>query len=67
MKTSNGAIVGRTAIASTGIQRTDKSPIQLELGLLPRNWEGIVRLDNRGFLLVTDQYPVTILAFVPSP
>ncbi len=52
---------------ATGIQRTDRPPIQLELGLFPRNWEGIVRLDNRGFLLVTDQYPITILGFVPSP
>ncbi|MEZ6184405.1 MAG: hypothetical protein R3F62_05255 [Planctomycetota bacterium] len=32
-----------------------------------RNWEGIVRLDDRGFLLVTDKYPRTILAFVESP
>jgi hypothetical protein len=30
-----------------------------------RNWEGIVRLDDRGFLLVTDKHPETILAFVP--
>ena len=43
-------------------------PLQLEL--LPdgnRNWEGIVRLDGRGFLLVTDKFPTTILAFVPWP
>lgn len=30
-----------------------------------RNWEGIVRLDDRGFLLATDKYPRTLLAFVP--
>lgn len=30
-----------------------------------RNWEGIVRLDNRGFILATDKHPRTILAFVP--
>lgn len=29
-----------------------------------RNWEGIVRLDNRGFLLVTDKRPWTIFGFV---
>jgi len=29
-----------------------------------RNWEGIAMLDQRGFLLVTDQHPNTILAFV---
>lgn len=51
----------------TGIRRTDTAPIQLDLGLLPRNWEGIARLDERGFLVVTDQFPQTLLAFVPSP
>ncbi|MBI9077732.1 MAG: hypothetical protein JEZ02_20185 [Desulfatibacillum sp.] len=33
---------------------------------LPRNWEGIVRLDDLGFLLVTDKWPETILAFAPD-
>lgn len=32
-----------------------------------RNWEGIVRLGDRGFLLVTDAHPRTILAFVAKP
>jgi hypothetical protein len=32
-----------------------------------RNWEGIVRLEGRGFLLMTDEYPRTILAFVAAP
>jgi hypothetical protein len=45
---------------------TGTPPIQLEL--LPdgeaRNWEGIVRLDERGFLLATDKFPETILGFV---
>jgi hypothetical protein len=45
-------------------------PIQLEL-LGPdksdaRNWEGLVRLDNRGFLLVTDEFPKTMLGFIAS-
>jgi hypothetical protein len=31
-----------------------------------RNWEGLACLDSRGFLLITDQYPRTILAFVPG-
>ncbi|SHJ34195.1 hypothetical protein SAMN02745216_01493 [Desulfatibacillum alkenivorans DSM 16219] len=31
----------------------------------PRNWEGIVQLDDAGYLLVTDKWPKTILAFVP--
>ena len=29
-----------------------------------RNWEGLVRLDNRGFLIATDKYPEMFLAFV---
>lgn len=32
-----------------------------------RNWEALVRLDDRGFLLMTDKYPGTLLAFVPLP
>lgn len=52
---------------SQGIQRTDTPPIQLTLIPDARNWEGIVRLDKRGFLLVTDKFPETILAFVPAP
>ncbi len=56
----------------SGIALVDTPPIQLELsdmalGRLGRNWEGLVRLDNRGFLLVTDLFPETILAFVPAP
>ena len=49
-----------------GITMTGTPPVQLEL--LPadlRNWEGIVRLEGRGFLLVTDKFPETILGFVP--
>jgi len=51
-----------------GISLVDAPPMQLELAerYLPRNWEGIARLDERGFLLVTDQLPGTILAFVPT-
>jgi hypothetical protein len=30
-----------------------------------RNWEGVVRLEDRGFLLVTDTFPRTLLGFVP--
>jgi len=51
------------------IVRTQKPPLNLEL--LPdnecRNWEAVVRLDDRGFLLMTDKYPGTLLAFVPFP
>jgi hypothetical protein len=51
------------------IVRTETPPLNLEL--LPdgecRNWEAVVRLDDRGFLLMTDKYPGTLLAFVPLP
>ena len=51
------------------IVRTATPPVNLEL--LPdgecRNWEALVRLDDRGFLLMTDKYPGTLLAFVPFP
>ena len=33
----------------------------------PRNWEGLVRLENKGFLLMTDKFPNTLLGFVPWP
>lgn len=52
-----------------GVQvvRTETPPIQLQLGIVARNWEGIVRLGERGFLIATDKYPLTMLAFVPAP
>ncbi len=53
-------------IDDQGITLVDNPPIQLEL--LPgklRNWEGIVRLEGFGLLIVTDKYPETILGFVP--
>jgi hypothetical protein len=48
------------------VVQTDAPPIQLALTLLARNWEGIARLDDRGFLLVTDQFPETTLGFIAS-
>lgn len=41
--------------------------IELELRAdgVVRNWEGLVRWDSTGFLVATDRYPRTILAFVP--
>lgn len=53
--------------AASGITLTDVAPIQLELIKDARNWEGLVALDQRGFLLVTDKFPGTMLAFVPMP
>lgn len=56
-------------IGPNGVEPTDRAPILLELldAEHPRNWEGLVRLGDRGFLLVTDEHPQTILAFVPMP
>jgi len=53
----------------SGITFTDSPPIQLVLKgyVYSRNWEGIVRLDDLGFLIVTDEFPETILGFVPLP
>lgn len=53
-------------IGEAGIAPTDTPPLQLALvdDLNSRNWEGIARLDERGFLLVTDSFPSTLLAFV---
>jgi hypothetical protein len=53
--------------SESGVTLTDTAPIQIALledGL--RNWEGIVRLDSRGFIVATDKFPQTILAFVPA-
>ncbi|UCE58502.1 MAG: hypothetical protein JSU63_13790 [Phycisphaerales bacterium] len=51
------------------ISLTSTIPIYLQLvdDDQARNWEGVVRLDDRGFLLMADEYPKTILAFVPAP
>jgi hypothetical protein len=55
-------------VDSTGVH-LDRSEGVIELELsedrVTRNWEGIVRWEDEGFLIVTDRYPRTILAFVP--
>ena len=53
--------------AESGITLVDQAPIPLELSDEARNWEGVVKLDERGFLLVTDKHPETILGFVKQP
>ena len=52
-----------------GIVFVDTPPIQLELidDDHSHNWEGVARLDDRGFMLMTDKYPETMLGFVPAP
>ncbi|MEW6405245.1 MAG: hypothetical protein AB1649_25920 [Chloroflexota bacterium] len=54
-------------ITDSGIALTDTPPVQLVLNGEIRNWEGLALLDDRGFLLATDKYPSTLLAFVPMP
>ncbi len=54
-------------LESTRITLADISPIQIILDKSPRNWEGLVLLDNRGFLLVTDKSPDTLLGFIRMP
>ena len=49
------------------ITRSDRPPLQLQLISEARNWEGLVRLDSLGFLMVTDKFPGTILGFVEIP
>ncbi len=55
-------------VAGDRVERTRRPPILLQLvdDLHPRNWEGLVRLDPYGFLLATDTFPETQLAFVPA-
>ena len=51
------------------VERTATAPLLLRLRAdhVCRNWEAVVRLADRGFLLMTDRYPQTLLAFVPRP
>jgi hypothetical protein len=51
----------------SGITLTDSAPIQMTLVEDSRNWEGLVMLDQRGFLVATDKYPSTLLGFVEMP
>lgn len=55
-------------IADGRIRPTPRPPILLELvdDDHARNWEGLVRLPGRGFLLMTDEHPTSILGFVPT-
>lgn len=59
-------------ITPTGIIRTETPalPLQLLPNNVARNWEGVVRLQTAeldGFLIVTDSFPETILAYVGLP
>ncbi|WP_113952940.1 hypothetical protein [Arenicella xantha] len=57
-------------LTAHGITRLQQPPIQLQmLGKEGRNWEGLVRLDDIGFLVATDKHPATLFGFIalPSP
>jgi hypothetical protein len=67
---SQGEVVERLLefqFSEQGIVLADTPPIQLELTDTQhtRNWEAIVRLDDLGFIIATDEFPETLLAFVP--
>lgn len=49
-----------------GIELAPVPPIQLQLldGVVARNWEGIAAWDDEGFLLASDFFPTTLLAYV---
>lgn len=67
----SGAVERLLAFAYRGseIVRMDREPIWLQPAAdgIPRNWEGVARLDDRGFLIVTDRFPTTMLAFIRAP
>lgn len=51
-----------------GITLAGAPPVLLEVDpIISRNWEGLAPFDERGFLLMTDKFPGTILAFVALP
>jgi hypothetical protein len=56
-------------VTEDGLVLVERAPVQLlqEEGNKERNWEGIVRLDDRGLLIVTDRYPQTLLGLVALP
>jgi hypothetical protein len=51
-------------ITDAGIVLVDRLPIYFQLDSEESyNWEGLVRMDD-GFLVVTDEYPTTVLGYV---
>jgi len=56
-------------VENGAIKLSNKPPIQIELrdNEKSRNWEGIVKYDSLGFLIITDKFPRTILAYIPYP
>ena len=70
LKTINNNTVERLVefeIKNEIIKFTNKKPINLILqDGASRNWEGIVRYGESGFLIATDKYPKMILAYIEN-
>ena len=68
-RSSGGAAARAAATTASAWCAAAAAPLDLrrDPDLPARNWEAIVRLGDRGFLLMTDRYPSTLLAFVPLP
>lgn len=58
----------KLAVDKDRIVLVDEPPVYLQLtdDSSSRNWEGLARLDDLGFLAVTDSYPRTIFGFIPD-
>lgn len=54
-------------LGSGGFGVVAQAPYYLELEEGSRNWEGLVELPGKGFLMVTDKFPGTVLGFVATP
>ena len=56
-------------LADGHVRRSGRAPLDLRSrpDAPAHNWEALVRLPGRGFLLMTDRYPTTLLVFVPWP
>lgn len=54
--------------SADGRVQQDGDPIELLLqdGHPGRNWEAVAKLDDRGFLVMNDEFPRPMLAFVPK-
>lgn len=69
---TNAALPQRERLVALRIQggsvvRAAVAPIWLAVDpAAGRNWEGVVRLEDRGFLVVTDEHPSTLFGFVAA-
>jgi len=55
-------------ITQDRIVLVDKPPIYIKLiENVSRNWEGLARFNNEGFLIVTDTFPETIFGYFMTP